>query len=300
PVASDAMSGRWNSIPPRSLPVPLRPPVENCTIMSGQCARTPSRKRPNRSGSDVVVPSSLRTCTCTSAAPASAAPGVDSISSATLSGTAGFSFSVGTEPVIATVMMHGVLMRFRSCALTAWQHSRPAPFRKRRRRPPACETERGGYPARRVPRPERSMPALSLAQANKIIAKALEKAREMKIKPVSVVVLDDGGHLKAMQREDGASMFRFDVATGKAWAAVAMGASSRALAGRAKDNPNFFVTLAATAHGKFLPQTGGVLIRDASGAIVGAAGASGGTGDEDEAVCAYGIEQAGFTADAKP
>jgi uncharacterized protein GlcG (DUF336 family) len=144
------------------------------------------------------------------------------------------------------------------------------------------------------------MSALTLAQANKIIAKALEKAREMKIKPVSVVVLDDGGHLKAMQREDGASMFRFDVATGKAWAAVAMGASSRALAGRAKDNPNFFVTLAATAHGKFLPQTGGVLIRDASGAILGSAGASGGTGDEDEAVCAYGIEQAGFTADAKP
>ena len=144
------------------------------------------------------------------------------------------------------------------------------------------------------------MATLTLAQANKIIAKALEKAREMKIKPVSVVVLDDGGHLKAMQREDGASMFRYDVATGKAWAAVAMGASSRALAGRAKDNPNFFVTLAATAHGKFLPQTGGVLIRDSSGTIVGSAGASGGTGDEDEAVCAHGIEQAGFTADAKP
>ena len=144
------------------------------------------------------------------------------------------------------------------------------------------------------------MSALTLAQANKIIAKALEKAREMKIKPVSVVVLDDGGHLKAMQREDGASMFRFDVATGKAWAAVAMGASSRALAGRAKDNPNFFTTLAATAEGKFLPQTGAVLIRDKDGTILGAAGGSGGTGDEDEAVCAYGIEQAGFTADAKP
>jgi uncharacterized protein GlcG (DUF336 family) len=143
------------------------------------------------------------------------------------------------------------------------------------------------------------MSTLSLAQANQIIAKALEKAREMKIKPVSVVVLDEGGHLKAMQREDGASMFRFDVATGKAWAAVAMGASSRALAGRAKENPNFFIALAATAHGKFLPQTGGVLIRDAKGAIVGAAGASGGTGDEDEAVCAHGIEQAGFVADAK-
>ena len=82
--------------------------------------------------------------------------------------------------------------------------------------------------------------------------------------------------------------------------AQAMGASSRALAGRAKDNPNFFITLAATAGGKFLPQIGGVLIRDSSGAILGAAGASGGTGEEDEAVCAHGIEQAGLVADAKP
>ena len=143
------------------------------------------------------------------------------------------------------------------------------------------------------------MSTLTLAQANQIIAKALEKARAMKIKPVTVVVLDDAGHPRAMQREDGASMFRYDVATGKAWAAVAMGTSSRAVAGRAKDNPNFFITLAATAHGKFLPQIGGVLIRDAAGTILGSAGASGGTGEEDEAVCAFGIEQAGLVADAK-
>jgi uncharacterized protein GlcG (DUF336 family) len=140
--------------------------------------------------------------------------------------------------------------------------------------------------------------ALNLKQANAIIEAALVKAREMKIKPLAVVVLDDSGNVKAAQREDGASMFRFDVAQGKAWAAVAMGASSRALAKRAKDNPNFFITLAATAGGKFLPQTGGVLIRDPSGQILGAAGASGGTGEEDEAVCAYGIEQAGLVSDA--
>jgi len=139
---------------------------------------------------------------------------------------------------------------------------------------------------------------LTLKQANTLIEAALAKAREMKIKPLAVVVLDDSGNVKAAQREDGASMFRFDVAQGKAWAAVAMGASSRALAKRAKDNPNFFITLAATAQGKFLPQTGGVLIRDASGQILGAAGASGGTGEEDEAVCAYGIEKAGLTPDA--
>lgn len=141
------------------------------------------------------------------------------------------------------------------------------------------------------------MPALSLKQANTIVSKAIEKAREMDILPVTVVVVDDSGHLKAMQREDGASMFRFDVATGKAWASVAMGASSRVLAERARDNPNFFITLASTANGRFLPQPGGVLIRDASGQIVGAAGASGGTGDEDEAVCAHGVEQAGLNAD---
>ena len=142
------------------------------------------------------------------------------------------------------------------------------------------------------------MPGLSLKQANSIIEASLAKARAMNIKPLAVVVLDDSGNVKAAQREDGASMFRFDVAQGKAWAAVAMGASSRALAKRAKDNPNFFITLAATAQGKFLPQTGGVLIKDGSGQILGAAGASGGTGEEDEAACAHGIEQAGLVPDA--
>ena len=141
---------------------------------------------------------------------------------------------------------------------------------------------------------------LTLAQANTIIENALKKAGEDKIRPLCVVVLDGNGSIIASQRADGASMFRFDVALGKAWAAVAMGASSRALSNRAKDNPNFFVTLAATASGKFLPQTGAALIKDAEGNIIGAAGASGGTGDEDEACCVYGIEQAGLKADASP
>ena len=142
------------------------------------------------------------------------------------------------------------------------------------------------------------MSQLTLKQANTIIEKALAKARQMKIKPLGVIVLDESGNIKSAQREDGASMFRLDVARGKAWAAVAMGSSSRALAKRAKDNPNFFVTLAATAGGKFLPQTGAVLIKDKDGKIIGAAGASGGTGEEDEACCVAGIEAAGLTADA--
>lgn len=142
------------------------------------------------------------------------------------------------------------------------------------------------------------MSQLTLQQANTIIEKAFAKARETKVKPLAVVVLDASGNIVSAQREDGASMFRMDVARGKAWASVAMGASSRALAKRAKDNPNFFVTLAATAQGKFLPQTGAVLIRNAAGEILGAAGASGGTGEEDEACCGYGIEQAGLKPDA--
>jgi uncharacterized protein GlcG (DUF336 family) len=138
------------------------------------------------------------------------------------------------------------------------------------------------------------MTSLTLAQANTILAAALVASRQGGYQPMAVVVLDEAGHLKAVQREDGASMFRVDVATGKAWAAVGMGASSRVLAERAKGNPNFFVALAATAQGRFLPQTGAVLITDGEGRVVGAVGASGGTGDEDEAICIAGIQAAGL------
>ena len=141
------------------------------------------------------------------------------------------------------------------------------------------------------------MSKLTLKQANAIAEGAVAKAQEMKIKPITVVVVDDSGNIVSTQRQDNASMFRFDVALGKAYAAVAMGASSRALWKRAKENPNFFVALASTGKGKFLPQTGAALIKDAQGNILGAAGASGGTGDEDEACCAAGIEKAGLIAD---
>ena len=138
------------------------------------------------------------------------------------------------------------------------------------------------------------MAALTLKQAGIIV----DKAREMKIPALGVIVLDASGHTVAYKREDGATMFREDIARGKAWGAVAMGCSSRSLAKRAQSNPNFMITLAATADGKFLPQMGGVLIKDAAGNILGAAGASGASGDQDEACCVFGIEQAGLVADA--
>ena len=136
------------------------------------------------------------------------------------------------------------------------------------------------------------MGALTLAQANGIIAVAFERSRQSGYQPMAVVVLDASGHVISAQREDGASMFRIDIATGKAWASVAMGASSRTLGERAKGNPNFFVSLASTAQGHFLPQTGAVLVVGADGQVVGAAGASGGTGDEDEAICIAGVAAA--------
>ncbi len=114
---------------------------------------------------------------------------------------------------------------------------------------------------------------------------------------MGIAVLDVSGQLVAFGREDGASMFRFDVARGKAWGAVGMGSSSRVLAERAKDNPSFFISLSATAEGKFLPQPGAVLIKDAQGNVLGAVGASGGTGDEDEIICKAGVKSCGLITD---
>lgn len=140
------------------------------------------------------------------------------------------------------------------------------------------------------------MSTLTLDIANDILHHARQAARAAAYQPMGIVVLDAAGDLVAFCREDGASMFRFDIARAKAWGAVGMGSSSRALAERAKDNPNFFVALAATAQGRFLPQPGAVLIKDADGRVLGAAGASGGTGEQDEAICIAGIRAAGLVA----
>jgi uncharacterized protein GlcG (DUF336 family) len=137
---------------------------------------------------------------------------------------------------------------------------------------------------------------LTLDQAHTIINAALAHSAQAGYRPMGIAVLDAAGHLKAYASQDGASMFRFDIARAKAWGAVGMGVSSRVLGQRAKDNPNFFVSLAATADGKFLPQTGAVLIQNAQGQTLGAVGASGGTGDEDEAICIAGVQAAGLVA----
>jgi uncharacterized protein GlcG (DUF336 family) len=135
---------------------------------------------------------------------------------------------------------------------------------------------------------------LTLEVANRIIDAAFQHSEQQGYRPMAVVVVDGSGDVRSAQRQDGASMFRIEVATAKAWGAVAFGSSSRELAERAADNPNFFVALASTARGRFLPQPGAVLILDGTGSVLGAVGASGGSGAEDEEICMRGVTAAGM------
>ncbi|SJM91751.1 conserved hypothetical protein [Crenothrix polyspora] len=140
------------------------------------------------------------------------------------------------------------------------------------------------------------MTVLTLKHANQIIQTALGKARQLNLAPLTIVVLDVAGHLKAMQREDGASMIRQKIATAKAWGAVNMGVSSRSLAGVALQRPDFMNALVDVAEGRIMPVPGGVLIRDKENNLVGAVGISGDVSDQDEQCAIVGIEAAGFFA----
>jgi len=137
---------------------------------------------------------------------------------------------------------------------------------------------------------------LTLAQASTIVDAALKAGREHKFMPLSVAVLDAGGHLVAFKREDKSGILRFDIAFGKAWGALGMGFGSRELADRAGKNPLFFGVLATVSQGRLVPVPGGVLIKDASGSVLGAVGISGDTSDKDEVCAVAGIEAAGLKA----
>jgi uncharacterized protein GlcG (DUF336 family) len=141
------------------------------------------------------------------------------------------------------------------------------------------------------------MPGITLAQASTIVDVALKKGRDTNCAPLSVVVLDAGGHLVAFKREDRSGILRFDIAFGKAWGALGMGFGSRTLAERAAATPQFFTMLAAASGGRMVTNPGGVLIKDAGGDIIGAVGISGDTADKDEACAIAGIEAAGLKAD---
>jgi uncharacterized protein GlcG (DUF336 family) len=144
------------------------------------------------------------------------------------------------------------------------------------------------------------MAGITLEQATTIVEAALRRGRETGCAPLAVAVLDDGGHLKAFAREDGAGIVRPQIAMGKAWGALGMGMGSRAFARRVAETPQqqaFFAALGAMSGGRVVPAAGGVLIRDAQGVVVGAVGISGDVSDKDEACALAGIAAARLSGD---
>src|SRR3954465_7014059 len=126
------------------------------------------------------------------------------------------------------------------------------------------------------------MPRLTLDQASTIVDAALKKGRETQCAPLSVAVLDDGGHLVAFKREDRSGILRFDIAFGKAWGALGMGFGSRGLFNRQPANPTFMAVLSTVSGGRLVPVPSGVLILS-DGEVIGAVGISGDNSDNDEA-----------------
>jgi uncharacterized protein GlcG (DUF336 family) len=141
------------------------------------------------------------------------------------------------------------------------------------------------------------MSGLSLKAASLIVDAALERGRALGLAPLTVVVLDAGGHLKAAKREDGSSLLRPEIAMGKAWGVLGMGFGGRELARRAARAPQFFPALTELAGGRMVAVAGGVLIRGEAGDIVGAVGISGDLSEKDEDCAVSGIAAAGLVAD---
>lgn len=139
------------------------------------------------------------------------------------------------------------------------------------------------------------MSKLTLDQARRIVDGAFKKAKQAKLMPLAVVVLDAGGHAVALMRQDGSGILRAEIAGGKAYGALGFGVGSREIK---EKNPQFLAAVAAASGGRMVPAPGGVLVRDAkSGDVVGAVGISGDSGDNDEAAAVAGIEAAGLKAD---
>ena len=138
------------------------------------------------------------------------------------------------------------------------------------------------------------MSGISLEQAQAMVAGARAKGREMGLKPLSVAVLDAGGHLLAFAREDSASPGRFEIARGKAYGAVMLGMPGSAQMARAEGQAYFMAAVNGAFGGKVVPVPGGVLVKDAGGAVIGAVGVTGDTSDNDAEAALAGIEAAGL------
>ncbi len=138
---------------------------------------------------------------------------------------------------------------------------------------------------------------LTLDQARTIIEIARAKGRELKLKPLSVVVLDAGGHVLAFEREDGAAPGRFGIAQGKAYGAVMLGMAGTAQMARAEQQAYFMAAVNGVYGGQVVPVPGGVLIRDDAGKVIGAVGVTGDTSDNDAIAAKAGVEAAGLAAE---
>jgi len=138
------------------------------------------------------------------------------------------------------------------------------------------------------------MRALSLAEANKIIDGTFKSARKRKAYALAACVLDAGGRVKAFQKQDGASLMRFEIAYGKAFGALALGRSSRMVLQKAREKPLFMQSLGELADGPLFLEAGGQLIRDATGEVVGAIGVTGDVNEVDDLCAMDGIRAAGF------
>ncbi|AZV77553.1 heme-binding protein [Parasedimentitalea marina] len=139
--------------------------------------------------------------------------------------------------------------------------------------------------------------AVSLRDARTIIEKALEKGRALDLNPLSVVVLDAGGHVQAFEREDGAAPGRFSIAHGKAYGAVMLGMAGSAQMARAEAQGYFMAAVNGVFGGQVIPVPGGVLVRDDAGVVIGAVGVTGDTSDNDAIAALFGIEAAGLAGE---
>jgi uncharacterized protein GlcG (DUF336 family) len=164
---------------------------------------------------------------------------------------------------------------------------------------------RGDLPSRRDPDQHPAfdvvkgtdMRGISLAEANKIINGTFVSAKKRKAYPLAAIVLDAGGRVKAFQKQDGASLLRFEIAYGKAFASLALNRSSRQVLQKQKEKPAFMQSLAELSDGPLFLEGGGQLVRDKSGEVVAALGVTGDVNEVDDLCAMDGIRSAGFLPD---
>jgi len=141
------------------------------------------------------------------------------------------------------------------------------------------------------------MPGLTAAQALTIIANTRQRASEIACPPVAIAVVDDGGNVLALARDERAGFARADIALNKAWGCFALALPSRTLRDQVKGWESWFVGIQGATGGRLMPVLGGIFARDADGRALGAVGVAGAPGEVDEALAIHGIRSIGLIAD---